>query len=145
MSDRDLNALPVDGELSVDLEPQENIFIVEARADVIVIEMESKRLATSPGPETASELLRRAHALAQNASYAGMRAVAELARACEEMLERVWEGSLPVDDEVLTLLGQAAASLRRLVDADLRTTLGADEVDLVTRIAVRVLNARGRN
>jgi two-component system, chemotaxis family, sensor kinase CheA len=109
MSENDLNDVAL-GELL-------ETFMAEAVEDIAALEEGLLALETAPhDAELQQELLRRAHTVKGNASCVGLQAITDFAHAYEGLLERVHEGSVSVDERIISLLLSGIDTFRRLVD-----------------------------
>jgi two-component system chemotaxis sensor kinase CheA len=111
-------------------------FAVEAADDVDAIERGLLALETSrDDAELRRELLRRTHTLKGNASCVGLQAITTFAHVYEELLERVDERTLDIDDALITQLLAGVDVLRRLLENSGDDTLTDSDRAIAANIA----------
>src|SRR5947209_3397370 len=112
------------------------VFLSETEENVATIEQSLLALETAPGDrEIVDTVFRAAHTLKGNAASLGFDAVARLAHAMEDLLDRVRSGQREATSRAITLLLRAGDALRRVVAGGFaETTLGLSDERLIAEL-----------
>ncbi len=95
-----------------------DIFMEEAGEELDVINEQYPRWRRDPSDEGALQTFRRSfHTLKGSGRMVGAHVIGEFAWAVENLLNRIMDGTVPADAEVIALLDEAVAALPVLVEA----------------------------
>lgn len=95
------------------------VFRAEAEEHLRTIASGMDRLEANPADGDAIQVVRRAvHTLKGAASITGYMAVADLAHICEDVLDRISEGTIVPSPEIVSLILDTSQALEALVEGD---------------------------
>ncbi len=122
----------------IDLKSIMCTFEVECNERIAEIEQAILALESHPEHETLLErIFRNAHTIKGNAASLGIVSVAEFSHGIENLLQRLRAGTIPVNQQVVTLLLRSADALRELLPASIdgSDTMSAENAALLQYLA----------